>query len=131
MKINSDKFSMFQMASLVDDWRQKYHATNKHDIIFQNKDLLTNVKLPANYLHTKHVFNRGFSNLPETVLGPNEVWSLWKDPKTQKDVIRNYILLGDETNYVVQTLNGVIQSAKIVVTSKLDRVRKGVILLKK
>jgi hypothetical protein len=131
MKINQDKFSLFQMASLVDDWKQKYHVNNKHEVIFQNKDLLSNVRFPNGFMHKNHSPNRGFSNLPETIQNPSEVWSLWKDPKSQKDVIRNYILKGKEVNYVVSTLNGVIQSAKIVVTSKLNRIRKGVIILRK
>ena len=131
--IDESKYSLFNMAMMIDQWRDQYHTDSHHNIIFQNKELLTNVKMPTNYLHANHSASRGFSNLPECVMNPSEVWSYWKNPnpKRQKDVIRNYILSGDNINYVVQTESGVIKKAICVVPSRIDRYRKGVIILKK
>jgi phage-Barnase-EndoU-ColicinE5/D-RelE like nuclease2 len=132
-EINSNKFTLFQMAMLIDGWKNQYHTDSHHNIIFQNKELLTNVIFPSDYLHKNHSINRGFANLPEAIINPDEVWSFWRDPdpKHQKEVIRNYILQGDSLYYVVTTLLGVIQKAQIVVPSRIDRYRKGLIILKK
>lgn len=130
--INSDKFTLFQMAMLIDGWKNQYHTDSHHAIIFQNNALLTNIKLPANYLHSGHIYSRGFANLPEAIINPDEVWSFWRDPdpKHQKEVIRNYILQGDNLYYVITTLSGIIQKAQIVVPSRIDRYRKGLIIYK-
>jgi hypothetical protein len=70
--------------------------------------------------------------LPDTIQHPSEVWCKWKDPdpKKQHDVIRNYILFGENVNYVVTTESGTIKKAFAVVNSRLDRYRKGLIIFK-
>lgn len=130
MKINDEKFSTLQMALLIDDWKTRYHVNSKHELIFQCKPLLTNVRFPSEFMHKNHMANRGFSNLPDTIEKPSECWSYWvnPDPKKQKDVVRNYILRGDNINYVVTTESGIIKKAIAVVNSKLSRYRKGLII---
>ena len=132
MEIDDSKYSLFNMAMLIDDWKTAYHVDSHHNIIFQNKELLSNIILPNNYLHKNHLAGRGFDNLPEAVINPSECWSYWKDPdpKHQKDVIRNYVLIGENLTFVVNTLNGVIQKAIAVVPSRVNRYRRGLILLK-
>jgi hypothetical protein len=129
-ELDSDKHSMLDMARLIDDWKQNNHIDAYHNIIFQNKELLTNVKLPSNYLHQGHVNSRGFENLPETIMNPSEVWSYWKDSdkKKQFDACRNYLIFGGDINYCVTTEAGVIKKAQAVVPSKIDRLRKGLII---
>jgi len=129
-ELEDEKHSLFQMSMLIDEWKEKYHVNKNHELILQNKPTLANVRLPNNYLHKNHILNRGFSNLPEAITTPDEIWSLWKDPKSQRDVLRNYILYGENVNYVVSTENGVITSAKAVVNSRIQQYRKGLILFK-
>ena len=130
--ISSDRLSLLQMTQLIEEWKTKYHLSNKHELVFQNKELLSNIILPNNYLHKNHLAGRGFDNLPEAVINPSECWSYWKDPnpKHQKDVIRNYLLIGENLTFVVNTINGVIQKAIAVVPSRVNRYRRGLILLK-
>ncbi len=129
-KINSDKFSMLEIANLIDSWKQQYHTDSRHNIIFQFKALFANVRLSPNFIHSAHLFNRGFVNIPEAVKSPDEVWSHWLDAKTQKVVISNYILTDTDINYVVTTEGSMIKKAMIVVPSRIDRYRKGVITYK-
>jgi hypothetical protein len=126
------KHNMVNMLQLIDSWKQEYHVNDRHEVIFQNKELLSNVRLPTNYLHANHIYNRGFSNLPECIMNPDEVWSFWRDPdpKHQKDAIRNYILYGSNINFVVITESGIIRRAQSVVQSRINRYRKGLIILK-
>ena len=131
-QIDDSKNSMLQMLQLIDRWKQEYHMTDRHELIFQNKELLSNVRLPANYLHGGHVYSRGFSNLPDCISNPDECWSYWKnpDPKHQKDAIRNYIIFGSNINYVVTTEAGIIKRAMCVVPSRINRYRRGLIIYK-
>jgi hypothetical protein len=72
---------------------------------------------------------RGFENLPDTIEKANEVWSYWENPKVQRVVIRNYILIGEKSdNFVVTTRDGVVEDTNFVTNSRLDNYRKGVIL---
>jgi hypothetical protein len=133
-KINSDKFTFAQMAELLHEWSRKYHTDKKGNIVFQNRDLLSNVRLKSDFLHKNHnISGRGFSNLPDAITSPEEVWGKWKDPtpKHQDIVIRNYILFDKELCYVCQTESGEIIKALIVPRSKIGRHRKGIILLRK
>jgi hypothetical protein len=129
-ELDSSKHSMLDMALLIDEWKQKYHVNNKHEIIFQNKALLSNVKFPANFLHSGHVNSRGFENIPECISTPDEVWSFWLTPdrKKQFDACRNYIIFGNGINYCISTEAGVIKKAQIVIPSRIDKFRKGLII---
>ena len=128
--IDTDKHSLLDMARLIDDWKQKYHVNNRHEIIFQNKALFSNVRFPSNFLHAGHVNSRGFENIPECISAPDEVWSYWLNPdkKKQFDACRNYIIFSSEINYCVTTEAGVIKKAEVVVPSKIDSFRKGLII---
>lgn len=119
---------MFQMLQLVDEWRKEYHH-DKTKVIFQNKELLTNVYFTDHSLHSIKN-SKGLERLPETITEPNEVWSYWKESEKQDIAIRNYIKFGEKNNYLVQTEKGQIIDAFIVINSDLNKYRKGLILIK-
>jgi len=116
---------LHQLIAQIDEWRDEYHTTKKGEIVFQNKQLYSNVKFNNNSLHEIQKHPRGFELIPTTIEEPEEVWSSWEDAKKQLVVLRNYIRFG----YVIQTRDGIIQDAFAVPKSKLDRFRKGLPLL--
>ena len=124
--IDTDKHSLLDMARLIDDWKQKYHVNNRHEIIFQNKALFSNVRFPSNFLHAGHVNSRGFENIPECVENPSEIWSYWKDPDKQRISIRNYLIFNEKICYCVTTEAREIVDAFAVVPSLVQKYRKGV-----
>ena len=129
-ELNSEKWSLLQIANEVDSWKQKYHITKMHDIVFQNRATLTNVFFTDESFHATSKGNpRGFSNIPLTVEQPDEIWSLWSDPDKQTIALRNYIILGDKLCYVVKTRAGKIVNAFSVVPSLVSKYRKGIPLL--
>ncbi len=132
MKLNDTKPSLNNLLAIIEDWRNTYHHDTKpNDIVFQNIEHLANVRFTNTSYADIHSTTRGIENLPETLMHPSEIWSYWADPIEQMDTMRNYILLGESgINYVVVTKNGEVVAAKIVHTSKIDRYRKGLILLK-
>ena|ERR1035437_3701138 len=123
--MNNQKLSHF--LNTVNDWRNDYHTNKKGEIVFQNEHLLTNVRLSDLGIHKIQNHFEGFENIPKTISEPNEVWSLWDDPKKQRDVLRNYITFGKK-NYIVQTKDGVITDAFLATNTTTEKYRKGVIL---
>ena len=116
---------LHSLLAQLDDWREYYHTNKKGEIIFQNKQLYSNVKFNNNSLHEIQKHPRGFDLIPGTIEEPEEVWSYWEDPNKQLVTMRNYIKFG----YVIQTKDGVIIDAFAVPNSKLDRFRKGLPLI--
>ena len=111
----------------VNEWRNKYKSNKTGDIIFQNHDLQTNVRLTDNVLHKIQKHLKGFENIPTAIEKPNEVWSLWENPKHQRVTLRSYILFG-KTNYIVTTRDGIITDAFAANNRVCNSYRKGVIL---
>lgn len=126
-KLNDTKPTAHQFMNLIDEWH-KEHNSDKGVITFQNHKFHANVILDNTGVHEIMKHTRGAENLPEAIINPSEVWSKWGDVN-QRVVLRNYILLGSNGNYVVQTKDGIIQNGIFVVNSSLDKFRKGLILL--
>jgi hypothetical protein len=115
------------LLEIVNDWRDNEPVNKKGDIIFQNKELFTNVRFTSNSLHVVQKHSRGFENIPAAVKQPDEVWSTWEDVNKQRVVLRNYIKFG-KTSYVVQTRDGIVIDAFAVSNRAANKYRKGVIL---
>jgi hypothetical protein len=115
------------LLEIVDEWRSNEPVNKKGDIIFQNKELYSNVRFTSNSLHEVQKHSRGFENIPATVKKPDEVWSTWEDVNKQRVVLRNYIKFG-KTSYVVQTRDGIVIDAFAVSNRAANKYRKGVIL---
>lgn len=115
------------LAEIVDEWKREYHVDKNGDLVFQNTKLFSNVRFTAKSLHTIQKHSRGFDNIPETVMNPDEVWGTWDDPKKQLKSVRNYIIFGS-TSFVVQTVAGEITDAFAVNNRSLTKYRKGVII---
>jgi hypothetical protein len=119
-----DAKGMTTMMQIYQGWKDDYHVNSKHQIIFQNKKTLANVKFDDISFHNIEKNMRGFENLPTAIEKPTEIWSKWVDKKKQSEVLRNYILTG-KINYVVQTKNGHIENAFACAKSSLNQYRKG------
>jgi hypothetical protein len=128
-KLNDTKPTMHQLFAITNDWEKDRHVS-KGIIYFQNKETFANVKLTAGSFHTISKNPRGVENLPECIEHPTEIWSFWEDPEKQIVTMRNYILIGSNISYICQTRDGVITNAFGVTPSRLNRYRKGLILLK-
>lgn len=111
----------------VSEWRQRYHVDQHHNIVIQNKDTYTNVRLSDGVITkiTRHA--RGFKNLPETIEQPSEIWASWEDVEKQTVVLRNYILFG-RICYMVKTRDGMVTDAFAVSRGGINKYRRGVIL---
>lgn len=127
-KLNDTKPSTHEILAIIDEWNKKYHS-DKGTIIFQNKENFSNVRFDNNSLHAIMKNSRGMENLPETIEHPTEIWARWAGKK-QLDVLRNYILIGENGNYVVQTDKGIVVNAFFVVNSLLNRYRKGLLMIR-
>jgi hypothetical protein len=114
------------MLNIIGEWRTKYHHDNKGQVIFQNKDTLTNVVFTNQSLHQIQKHDKGFEYLPKAITSPNEIWMSWGDAK-QRVVLRNYILFG-KISYVVQTRDGVITDAFAVTKKGANKFRRGVVI---
>lgn len=131
-KLIDHKPNFHQMIAIVNEWKQTYHLDPKnHDVIFQNKETLSNIRFKESIIPAISKHSRGFENLPITLESPDEIWSRWEDSDKQQIVLRNYIKIGDKSsNFVVQTRNGEVTDAIFVVNSLLDRYRTGLLILK-
>jgi hypothetical protein len=121
MSANNQKLHKFIEAWHI--WQHEYHSDSLGNVVFQNQKLLTNIRFTNKSFHVIRNNLKGFENLPDTVMNPDECWSYWKDPHKQTDVYRNYI----KGQYVVSTLNGEIQNGYLV--DNISKYRKGVIVL--
>lgn len=115
------------LLETVESWKQKYGTNQAGEIIFQNKELMSNVRFNNNSFNHIRVHSTGFENIPEAIMSPSEVWATWEDTDSQQTVLRNYILFG-RVSYVVQTKAGVIVDAFSVSNTAANKYRKGVIL---
>lgn len=120
---------MHQMLAQTSEWENNHHV-EKGIIYFQNKETFSNVKLTNESFLTIAKNSRGFENLADAIENPNEIWSYWETPKKQLVTIRNYILFGNNGNYVVNTKDCIIQNAIFVVNSRVDRYRTGLLLIR-
>jgi SPP1 gp7 family putative phage head morphogenesis protein len=118
---------LHQLVEVVNDWRDSGPVNKKGDIVFQNKNLLTNVRFTNRSLHEVNKNPRGFENIPNAIRSPDEVWSDWENADEQRKVRRNYIIFG-KVSYVVQTLDGEIINAFAVSKKSVNKYRIGVIL---
>lgn len=114
------------LIETVNEWRDTYHVDDKHNIVFQNKELFTNVRFNNNSLHTIQKHSSGFENIPDTIADPDEVWMFWQSAESQKVVCRNYIIFGKPC-HVVQTIDGYVSDAFAVNKSQANKYRKGVL----
>lgn len=119
--------SLHYLSQVVTRWRSEYPLNAKHDLVFQNKATLTNVIFTGMSLHAIEKHSRGFENIPQTVMNPDELWSLWEDPDKQMVVMRYYISFGPAC-YVVKTRDGIIMDAFACTPSAANKYRRGVIL---
>jgi len=118
--------AMHHLLRVVDDWRSEYHSKQNGDIVFQNKELKSNIFFTSASLHTIAKHSTGFENIPLVLMKPDEVWMRWEDTTSQEVVLRNYIKFG-KLSYVVQTRNGVVTDAFAVSNTAANNFRKGVI----
>lgn len=115
------------MIDTIDEWRDDYHINKKGDVIFQNKELYSNIRFTNNSLHEIQKHSRGFENIPATVQHPDEVWGLWENEEKQLQVLKMYIKFG-KVSYLVQTKDGIITDAFSVNNKQLNKYRKGILL---
>lgn len=118
--------AMHHLLRIVDEWRNEYHTKPNGDIVFQNKQLMSNIFFTSASLHTIAKHSTGFENIPMVLTSPDEVWMRWEDTKSQQVVLRNYIKFG-KMSYVVQTRNGVVTDAFAVTNTAANNFRTGVI----
>lgn len=119
---------MHDVLSIIDEWRRHFHVNSRHDIIFQNRELLANVRFNNNSLHNIRNHTKGIELVPETVMHPDEVWSHWKNVEDQKVVNRSYIKYGKDVAFIVNTQDGLIMDAFVVSKKAADKYRNGCIL---
>ena len=119
---------MTHFVNVISRWQRDYHVDNRHNLVFQNKKTLTNVRLSTGILHEISKHSRGFQNIPQAIISPTEIWSKWEDPGEQRRVLRAYILMG-RISYVVMTLDGQVLDAFAVPNKAINKYRTGVILL--
>lgn len=113
--------------ALIHEWRRTFHVDARHNIVFQNKDTYTNVRLSDTVISIISKHPRGLDQLPKTIAEPTEIWSAWENIKDQRVTLRNYILAG-KVCYIVQTRDGLIANAFAVSRKQANKFRKGVIL---
>lgn len=118
---------LHNLIQITEEWRKKEGTNNKGDIIFQCKELYSNVRFTTSSLNSIHKHPVGFTNIPDTIKHPAEVWSYWEDAKDQHVVIRNYIRFY-KSAYIVKTRDGVIVDAFSVSCKQADKYRIGIIL---
>jgi SPP1 gp7 family putative phage head morphogenesis protein len=111
--------------SLVSSWRDLYHEDHLGNVIFQNKNLYSNIILTPGSVHNMHHHPKGAEALPATLMYPNEVWSDWENVDKQNVVTRNYLLFGAKFTYVAQTRNGIVTDAKLVSKGRAEGYRVG------
>lgn len=129
-KLNDTKPSTFQFINIIDEWKKNYHVNSRGEIVFQNRESLANVRFDSHSFHNLTKNSRGVENLPETVEQPTEIWMRWEDESKQDVVLRNYILTGLNFSYICQTRGGVVVNGFTSPNSRLDKYRKGLLLLK-
>ena len=115
------------ILAVVMEWRRDYHVDQMHNIVFQNKKTLTNVRLADSTIHEIAKHSRGFENIPATIEKADEIWMHWENPKEQRVVLRNYLLFG-RSCYMVKTKDGKIIDAFAVSRRGINKYRKGVIV---
>lgn len=115
---------MHAMLEIRAEWEKEFHVDKLNNLIFQNKELYTNVVFSDNSLHAIVDHSKGFEELPAAVINPDQVWGFWEDESTQQIVLRNYI----KGQYVVFTRQGIITDAYLVAKNSISRFQKGVIL---
>lgn len=114
---------LHHFVELLDTWKHNYAGPQMGSIMFRNDKLLTNVFWNSKSFQTIHKHPKGAEQLPETIENPDQVFSLWEDPKTQRVVLRTYI----KGNYIVKTRDGIVVDGLLV--DNVSRFRKGVIIL--
>lgn len=112
---------MYQMLQIVEDWRKKY-KNDATRIVFQNERLKSNIILNQNSLNNISRKSKGFENIPDAVMAPDEVWSSIDSGK----VIRQYIKEENSLIFVVTTINGLIEEIDLTTSKKY---KKGVWLI--
>jgi hypothetical protein len=122
--MNTTTPTMHQMLVTIEEWKSG-RKHNQYEIIFQNKQLLTNIMFNQKSLNNIARNSKGFENLLSTVESPNEVWS----ELVEGDIVRRYIKIENDNIYVVVTYNGVVENAFISSQNKLNKYRMGVWLV--
>jgi len=87
------------------EWQSKYH-TKGNDIIFQNKETLTNIVFNHTSFQAIQNHPGDVDLLPDVLSNPDEIWQTWGDQQ-QHQVKRVYI----KDSYCVSTVNGIIKDA--------------------
>jgi hypothetical protein len=119
--MNTTTPTMHQMLVTIEEWKSG-RKHNQYEIMFQNKQLLTNIRFNQKSLDNIARNSKGFENLSSTVESPNEVWS----ELVEGDIVRSYIKIENDNIYVVVTYNGVVENAFISSRNKLNKYRMGV-----
>lgn len=119
--------NMRYLMETVSEWRKTYHVDQQHNIVFQNKATLANVRLSDGVISKILRHPHGFHNLPETIEHPSEIWATWEDVKDQRVVMRNYLLFG-RLCYMVKTRDGQVTDALALSRGSINKYRKGLIL---
>ncbi len=127
--LNDTKPSMHEFLAVTDGWRKDFHVDKLGVIVFQNKEMLTNVRFTNQSFHAIAKHSRGVENLPLAIQTPSEIWSYWGDVQ-QSITMRNYILFGSNITYICTTKDGVITDAQGVTPSRANSFRKGLLLWK-
>lgn len=113
---------MHQLVELFHTWKSEYHSNGLDEVTFQCKPLFTNVFFNHKSIVAIAKHARGTHNLADAIEAPQEVWSSWVNPNTQKDVKRFYL----KGNYAVETVNSFVVDAHLV--DDINRFRKGVLI---
>lgn len=118
---------MHYLVQTVHGWRNRYHTDTRGNIVFQNQELITNIRLNDSALHAISKHTRGFENIPDAVQKPSEVWTKWENVGNQRTVLRAYLLFG-RTSYAVLTRDGQITDAFAFSNGSENKLRNGLII---
>lgn len=118
------------VSVVAEGWREDYHTDKLGNVIFQNKETLSNIWLTDHSLRAIHKHPRGVEALPQVVQHPEEVWSRWENVEDQQVVLRNYLIAGHNSTYIVQTRDGAVQDAFLVARSTTNKYRVGTVWLR-
>lgn len=105
-KLNTTIYTPYSVKLAVKDWKK-----DKNDVVFINKEWNFDILLQESDINEIKGKVKGFENIKECIEKPSVIYGRWKNEKTQKEVILNFVLYDNKNAYICETLNGVIIDA--------------------